>query len=38
MNPVLALFLWLGTWHLEASRFWIEMADRMEDMDKLPKP
>jgi hypothetical protein len=25
--------LWLGTWHLEASRFWIEMADRMEGSD-----
>jgi hypothetical protein len=33
MNPALALYLWLGTWHLEVSRFWIEMADRMEGWD-----
>jgi hypothetical protein len=30
MNPYTALMLWLGTWNLEASRFWIELADRIE--------
>jgi hypothetical protein len=25
--------LWLGTWHLEASRFYIDWADAMEGWD-----
>ena len=33
MNPALALYLWLGTWHLEASRFYTDWADAMEGWD-----
>lgn len=33
MNPALALYLWLGTWHLEASRLYIDWADAMEGWD-----
>lgn len=33
MNPYTAAFLWLGTWSLEASRFWIDLADRMIELE-----
>lgn len=30
MNYWTMTMLWLGTWHLEASRYWIDLADQME--------
>lgn len=30
MNPYTAMMLWLGTWHLGASKFWIDWADLVE--------
>lgn len=32
MNPYTAMFLWLGTWHLEASRLYIDWADQLADL------
>jgi hypothetical protein len=33
MNPYTAAFLWLGTWHLEASRFYIDWAEKLIELE-----
>jgi hypothetical protein len=30
MSPYTMLYLWLGTWHLGASKWWIDLADQAE--------
>jgi hypothetical protein len=33
VNPALALYLWLGTWHLEASRFYTDWAEKLIELE-----
>jgi hypothetical protein len=31
--------LWFGTWHLEASRFFVDWAEKIDDLDDIrPRP
>jgi hypothetical protein len=30
MNPMVAWMLWISTWHLGASKLWMDIAEQME--------